>query len=96
MRLLMDFQSITSASFPPFPLTQALSYWGVFAIGFITRPLGAVVFGHIADVSSRKTSLIISILLMAISTTLIGCLPTYATMVRSHFRTNHLFILPLI
>jgi MHS family proline/betaine transporter-like MFS transporter len=54
-----------------------LSFWGVFAIGFITRPLGAIIFGHVADVRSKQTALVSSIFTMAIATTAMGCLPTY-------------------
>ena len=59
------------------PRTQNLSFWGVFAIGFITRPLGAILFGHIADATSRRLGLILSITVMAVPTVAIGCLPTY-------------------
>ncbi len=50
---------------------------GVFAVGFIVRPLGAILFGHIGDRFGRKRALALSIILMAIPTTLIGLLPTY-------------------
>lgn len=50
----------------------------VFAVGFITRPLGAAIFGSIGDKYGRKSSLLISIMLMAIPTAAIGILPTYA------------------
>lgn len=50
----------------------------VFAIGFIARPIGAIIFGHIGDKLSRKTSLLLAIYLMMVPTFLIGCLPTYA------------------
>jgi MHS family proline/betaine transporter-like MFS transporter len=49
----------------------------VFAIGFLVRPLGAAIFGHIGDRVGRKKTLIFSILLMSIPTFLIGLLPTY-------------------
>lgn len=52
--------------------------YGVFAAGFIMRPLGAIIFGYIGDKYGRKVSLAISILLMAIPTSFIGLLPTYA------------------
>lgn len=51
--------------------------FAVFAIGFIMRPLGAVLFGHFGDRVGRKTALSYAILLMALPTTGIGCLPTY-------------------
>ena len=49
----------------------------VFAIGFLARPLGGYIFGLIGDVIGRKTALISSILLMIISTALIGILPNF-------------------
>ncbi len=52
--------------------------FGIFAAGFIMRPLGALIFGYIGDRYGRKISLAISILLMAIPTAFIGLLPTYA------------------
>jgi MFS transporter, MHS family, proline/betaine transporter len=60
------------------PLTQLLSSWAVFWSGFIARPLGSIFFGHLGDKTSRKFSLTLSIYLMAIPTTLIGLMPTYA------------------
>ncbi|MGB7291557.1 MAG: MFS transporter [Thermodesulfobacteriota bacterium] len=58
-------------------LTSLLSTFGVFALGFLMRPIGAVLFGHIGDRVGRKKSLILAVILMAISTTFIGLLPTY-------------------
>jgi MHS family proline/betaine transporter-like MFS transporter len=52
--------------------------FGVFAAGFIMRPIGAILFGYIGDRFGRKISLALSILLMAIPTAFIGLLPTYA------------------
>lgn len=51
--------------------------YGVFAAGFIMRPVGALLFGYIGDRYGRKVSLAVSILLMAIPTSFIGLLPTY-------------------
>lgn len=49
----------------------------VFAIGFFSRPLGGLVFGHIGDKMGRKLTLIASIITMSVPTFLIGLLPTY-------------------
>lgn len=60
------------------PTVQLLSTFGVFAVGFVFRPLGAVLFGWIGDTYGRKASLVMAILMMAIPTGCIGLLPTYA------------------
>ncbi|HTY55668.1 MAG TPA: MFS transporter, partial [Candidatus Binataceae bacterium] len=56
-------------------VTSTLAAFGVFAAGFLTRPLGAVLFGYIGDNDSRETALTLSIALMAVPTFLIGVLP---------------------
>lgn len=64
--------------FPKFsPFASLMATFGIFAAGFIMRPLGGVVFGHIGDKIGRKNALLWSIYLMAIPTTMIGLLPTY-------------------
>lgn len=64
--------------FPKFSVAASLmATFGIFAAGFIMRPLGGVIFGHIGDKIGRKKALLWSIYLMAIPTTLIGLLPTY-------------------
>lgn len=57
--------------------TQILASWGIFWTGFLARPLGSVVFGHLGDKVGRKYALTLSIYVMAIPTALMGCLPTY-------------------
>ena len=59
------------------PATQALSSFLTFAVAFLTRPLGATLFGHFGDRIGRKTTLVASLLVMGVSTTLIGLLPGY-------------------
>jgi len=64
--------------FPQFSTFASLmATFGIFAAGFIMRPLGGVLFGHIGDKIGRKDALLLSIYLMAIPTALIGLLPTY-------------------
>ncbi|KIZ00773.1 Alpha-ketoglutarate permease [Monoraphidium neglectum] len=58
---------------------QALAFWGVYAAGFVVRPIGALIFGHIGDTAGRNRCLVVSILFMAFSTVAIGVLPTYST-----------------
>jgi MFS transporter, MHS family, proline/betaine transporter len=54
-----------------------IATFGIFAIGFLMRPLGAMMFGYIGDKYGRKNALSLSILMMAIPTACIGLLPTY-------------------
>jgi MHS family proline/betaine transporter-like MFS transporter len=61
------------------PLASLLMSYGAFAAGFLMRPLGAIAFGYIGDNIGRKPALMLSVYLMAIPTTLIGLLPTYAS-----------------
>lgn len=61
------------------PLSATLLSFATLGIGFAARPLGGVVAGHLGDRIGRKPVLVGSLLLMGISTVLIGCLPTYQT-----------------
>jgi len=56
-----------------------LAAFGTFGAGFVARPIGGVVFGHFGDRLGRKNMLIISLVMMGVATTLIGLLPTYAS-----------------
>jgi metabolite-proton symporter len=59
------------------PAAQALNAFLTFGIAFLARPLGALLFGHFGDKIGRKTTLVVSLLVMGVSTTLIGVLPSY-------------------
>jgi len=61
------------------PLAGTLSAYGTFAVGFVARPLGGIVFGHYGDRVGRKTMLVWSLLIMGVATALIGLIPSYAT-----------------
>jgi MHS family proline/betaine transporter-like MFS transporter len=75
------FAPVFAAMF--FPSEQSsvslLSAFCVFAIGFLARPLGALLFGYIGDTIGRREALAWSVILMAIPTVVVGLLPTYAT-----------------
>lgn len=60
-------------------LTSILKAFGVFAVGFLMRPIGAAIFGHIGDKYGRRIALLISIILMTLSTVLIAFVPGYQT-----------------
>ncbi len=60
-------------------VSQLLAAFAVFGVGFLARPLGGIVIGRIGDTSGRKTALVLTIMLMAAGTVLIGITPTYAT-----------------
>jgi MHS family proline/betaine transporter-like MFS transporter len=59
------------------PLSSLLAAFGVFAAGFLMRPFGSLVFGHIGDKHGRRVALVLSVALMAVPTVLMGLLPTY-------------------
>jgi metabolite-proton symporter len=61
------------------PLAALMAAFGTFAVGFIARPIGGVVFGHFGDKLGRKGTLVTALVMMGIATTLIGLLPGYAT-----------------
>ena len=64
--------------FPSFePLVGTLLAFATYAVGFVARPLGGVVFGHYGDKLGRKNVLVFTLLLMGISTFLVGLMPTY-------------------
>jgi MHS family proline/betaine transporter-like MFS transporter len=77
--LYASFATIIGEHFFPTqdPVVSIIATFGVFAAGFIVRPLGGVFFGRLGDKYGRKATLSIAILLMALPTTCIGLLPTY-------------------
>ena len=61
------------------PIAQVLAAFGIFAIGYLMRPVGGILIGHIGDRVSRQAALSVSIAAMAVPTFLIGVLPGYET-----------------
>ena len=59
-------------------MVALIAAFGSFAVGFIARPIGGVVFGHFGDRFGRKKALVTALMMMGVATTLIGLLPTYA------------------
>lgn len=71
--------TLTAAFYPKGNETWALiSLLATFAAGFVVRPFGAIIFGRIGDIVGRKYTFLITLLLMGVSTCVIGLLPTYA------------------
>ncbi len=58
-------------------LTGTLEAFGVYAVGFVARPIGAAIFGHYGDRIGRKSTLIATLMLMGIATFLVALVPTY-------------------
>jgi len=66
--------------FPNFdPVVGTLLAYTTFFVGFLSRPIGGIIFGHYGDRIGRKTVLVLTLLIMGLATFLIGLLPTYAT-----------------
>jgi MFS family permease len=66
--------------FPTFsPVAGTLAAFGTFGVGFVARPLGSVLFGHIGDRHGRRPVLVASLLLTGAATVAVGCVPTYDT-----------------
>jgi MFS family permease len=59
------------------PLVALIASFSTFAVGFLARPIGAVVFGHIGDRLGRKPALVGALIVMGAATSLVGLLPTY-------------------
>jgi MFS family permease len=60
------------------PLAGTIAVFGVFAVGFLARPLGGVFFAHFGDRIGRKPIMVVTLMLMGVSTTAMGLTPTYA------------------
>lgn len=60
------------------PFTGVIYSFGTYSVGFLARPLGGVIFGYMGDRVGRKSMLVTTLLLMGVSTVIIGMLPTYA------------------
>ncbi len=73
------FAPILAAKFFPAadPRVSLLAAFGAFAVGFLMRPVGAALFGHIGDRYGRARALLLSVAMMAVPTVLMGLLPTY-------------------
>jgi MFS family permease len=66
--------------FPSFdPLTGTILAFSTFAVGYFSRPIGGVIFGHLGDRYGRRFVLVTTLIIMGVTTALIGALPTYAT-----------------
>ena len=62
------------------PASATLASLATFGIAFLARPIGSALFGHFGDRVGRKTTLVVALLTMGISTVTIGALPTYHTL----------------
>ena len=77
------YSTVTGLVFPQLffpradPFVGTLEAFGVYAVGFIARPIGAAIFGHYGDRLGRKSALIATLLLMGIATFLVALVPTY-------------------
>lgn len=61
------------------PMVLLIISFSTFAVGFIARPVGGLIFGHFGDQIGRKRTLVVALMMMGSATTLIGFLPTYGT-----------------
>src|ERR1051326_5709219 len=65
--------------FPSFdPLTGTILAFSTYAVGYISRPIGGVIFGHLGDKLGRRFVLFVTVTIMGLTTGLMGTLPTYA------------------
>jgi len=61
------------------PMVLLIISFSTFAVGFVARPVGGIIFGHFGDRIGRKHTLVVALMMMGAATTLIGLLPTYGT-----------------
>src|ERR671920_2441170 len=61
------------------PTAALLSTLATFAAGFIVRPFGALFFGRLGDIIGRKYTFLLTLVIMGLSTFLIGCVPSYSS-----------------
>jgi MFS family permease len=59
------------------PVVAQLAAFSTFTVGFIARPLGGILFGHIGDLFGRRRALSLALIMMGVATTMVGLLPTY-------------------
>lgn len=59
------------------PFVSTMLAYATFAVGFVARPLGGIIFGHFGDKVGRKSMLVLTLMIMGVATVLIGLLPTY-------------------
>ncbi|MFB3106490.1 MAG: MFS transporter, partial [Pseudomonadales bacterium] len=72
------FPTVFFAEDMPRSLSLIASFM-TFAVGFLARPIGGILFGHFGDRVGRKKTLVFALMMMGVATTLIGLLPSYAT-----------------
>ncbi len=78
------YSTVTGLVFAPLyfpnadPLVGTLNAFGIYAVGFVARPIGAAIFGHYGDRLGRKAALIATLLLMGIATFLVALVPPYS------------------
>src|SRR6185295_6596414 len=66
--------------FPSFdPMSGTILAFSTYAVGYVSRPIGGVLFGHLGDKHGRRVVLVITLVLMGATTGLMGLLPTYGT-----------------
>jgi MFS family permease len=59
------------------PLAGTLASLGTFAAGYVARPLGGVIFGHVGDRFGRKRALMVTLVVMALASVGIGLIPSF-------------------